>query len=114
MRSLFIYGSKESTVCFDKRKRVGGTAALPTVAVDQWVGEDFGTSESRREDESGPYTAEEEGDSPRFHPTEVNIWDLVKPAKPRSQKQKGEYHLQGNMDANAQQLCRMVDAWSGA
>ena len=33
MRSLCIYGSEESTVCFDKRKRVGRTAALPTVAV---------------------------------------------------------------------------------
>ena len=113
MRSFCFY-SKESTICFDKRKRVGGTTALPTVAVDRWVEEDFDAPESRREDESGPYTAEEEGDSPRLHPTEVNIWDLVKPAKPRSQKQKGEYHLQGNMDANAQRLCRMVDARSSA
>jgi hypothetical protein len=111
--SLFISGQKEGPVCFDRRKRVGGTAALPTVAVDPWAGDDFGASESGREDENGPHTAEE-GGLPRLHPTEVDIWDLVKPAKPRSQKHKGKHHLHGNMDSNAQRLYRMVDARSSA
>ena len=77
------------SVCFDKRKRVGGTAALPAVVEDRWVGEVFGTPESENEDESGPHAAEREEELPRSHPTEVDIWDLVKPAK-SSRKQKSE------------------------
>jgi hypothetical protein len=89
-RCVLIAGQKEGSVCFEKRKRTGGGAALPAVVVDQWAGDDFGAPESGSEDESGPHTAEDE-DSPRLHPTEVDIWDLVKPAK--SRKQKGEYCL---------------------
>lgn len=112
-RNLFISGQTEGPVCFDKRKRGGGTTALPTVVVDPWVGDDFGAPESGSEDETGPHTVEE-GGLPRLHPTEVDIWDLVKPAKPRTQKQKGKYQLQGNIDANAQRLYRMVDSRSSA
>lgn len=89
-RNLFIPGEKEGPVCFDRRKRVGGIVALPAAALDQWVREDFDASEPGREDESGPHIAEEEEGSLRLHPTEVDIWDLVKPAKPRSRKQKGK------------------------
>jgi len=87
-RSVLTSGQKEGFVCFDKRKRVGGTAALPAVVVDQWAGGDFGAPESGSEDESGPHTAEEQEELPRSHPTEVDIWDLVKRAKPRKQKGK--------------------------
>jgi hypothetical protein len=110
-RNFFIFSQKGGSVCFDRRKRVGRTAALPAVVVDQWEGEDFGASESGPEDESGPHTVEEEC-LPSLHPTEIDIWDLVKPAKPRSRKQKGEYHLRGNTDAKAQRMYRMVDARS--
>ena len=89
-RSVLASGQKEGSVCFDKRKRVGGTAALPGVVVDRWVEENFGTPEFGSDDE--------EEESPKSHPTEVNIWDLVKPAK--SRKQKGEYHLQAIIDTN--------------
>jgi hypothetical protein len=87
--NVFMSGRKGVPVCFDKRKRVGGTAAVPTVVVDRWMREDVCAPESETEDESGPHTAEEEA-LPRSHPTEVDILDLVKPAK--SRKQKGEYH----------------------
>lgn len=89
-RNLFISGQTEGSVCFDRRKRVGGSVALPAVAVDQWVREDLDAPESGLEDESGPHTAEEEEGLPRLRPKEVDIWDLVKPAKPRSRKQKGK------------------------
>ena len=89
-RSILISSHKEGTVCFDRRKRVGGTAALPLGVVDRWVGD---APESESEDESGPYAAEEE-ELPRSHPTEVDIWDLVKPAK--SRKQNSEYYLRAS------------------
>ena len=117
-RDLFISDQKEGSVCFDKRKRIGGTAAFAAVVVDQWAEEDFVASEcgdeDEREDESGPHTAEEGEELPSLHPTEVDIWDLVKPAKPRSRKQKCMYHLCGNMDANPNRLYRVVDACSSA
>ena len=91
-RSILISGHKEGSVCFDKRKRAGRTAALPAVVEDRWVGEVFGALASESEDESGLHAAENGEEFPRSYPTEVDIWDLVKPAK-SSRKQKSEYYL---------------------
>ena len=107
-RSVMTLGQKEGPVCHDKRKRVGGTAALPAVVVDQWIGEEFRVPESGSEDESDLYTAEEESHS--SHPVQVDIWDLVKPAK--SRKHKGMYHLWSITATNAQWSNRVVGAWS--
>ena len=91
--SILISGHKEGFVCFDKRKRVGGTAALPAVMEDRWVGEVFGAFDSESEDEGGLHATENGEEFPRSHTREVDIWDLVKPAK-SSRKQKSKYSLQ--------------------